>query len=559
MRCVDSRRLTGPHLLLPGEVGTGVSGAAVEVVLDPGETPFACVDTWVGRVRGLYAALGWGTLQGPLVHGARVWDARDPSVPLAPGQFAGPGLSLALVSPPDLLLAACLVAEQAVAGVVDLDALRAEAAGEANPTLRALVARAQALGVRHFHDDDGFTAGAGTATRTWALDALPDVSELDTVNVGVRIPTVLVTGTNGKTTTSRLLARMAREAGHVDGLTSSDAISVGGVVVKRGDWSGPGAARTLLRDTSVSFAVLETARGGLLRRGLAIADADVAVVTNVSDDHFGEYGIDTLAGMAEAKLSVVHGLRRGGVLVVNGGSPSLVAGLASVRETRPDVSVHVFHDRAEDGVEVDGAWIAWTEVPVTFGGAARHNVENVLAAVTAARAAGLPEAAIARALRGFAPSAEESSGRMNLVERHGVRMLVDFAHNPEGIRRLGPVVRSLAGARTLLVIGQAGDRTDALIASCAEVAAGWSCDAYVVKEIAGYLRGRTPGEVPALLARGLAASGIDATRILCAEDDVEAVHVALEWARPGDVLVLLVHERLAEVEAVIADWAGPAR
>ncbi len=558
MRPVDSRRLTGPHLLLPGVVGAGVSGAAVEVVLDPGETSEMCIDTWVARVRVLYAALGWDRLQGPLVVGARVWDERDPAAPLAPGQFVGAGLSLAFASPPDRLLAACLVAEQAVVGVTDLDAIHLEAAVEVNPALRALVAGAQARGVRHFHDDDGFTAGQGTATRSWPLDALPDRSALDAVDVGVRIPTVLVTGTNGKTTTSRLLARMARESGRVDGLTSSDAISVGGTVVKRGDWSGPGAARTLLRDTSVGFAVLETARGGLLRRGLAIADADVAVVTNVSDDHFGDYGIDTLAGMAAAKLSVVHGLRQGGTLVVNAGSAPLVAALTRVGETRPDVSIQMFEDTGADGLEVDGGWVPWTEVPLSFGGMARHNVENALAAVLAARAAGLPEGAIVSALRGFVPSAEESSGRMNLVECHGVRMLVDFAHNPEGIRSLGPVVRSLAGVRTLLVIGQAGDRTDALVLTCAEVAAAWNCDAYVVKEIAGYLRGRNVGEVPDLLARGLSGAGIDPARMLRASDDVDAVRVALEWACPGDVLVLLVHERLEEVEAMIAAWSGPA-
>ena len=539
MRRVDSRRITGPHLL------GAWPGAAVEVALDPGETPEAAREAWVARAGALVEALGWAALGCPFAWGARAWDPR-PAGAIAPGQEPGPGWSLAVAAPPDLLETACLVAEQAADGVADLEALREEQAREANPSLRTLLAHARVRGWPAFWDDEGVTLGEGVRARTWALDAVPGASELgDATPAG--IPVVLVTGTNGKTTTSRLLARMARAGGHVDALTSSDAIAVAGSVVRTGDWSGPGAARTALRDTRVTLAVLETARGGLLRRGVAVEGADVAVVTNVGADHLGEYGIDTLAGMADAKLSVALGLRAGGGLVVNAGCAPLMEGVERLRARRPDLRIVSFGDDGGAGVEIGGSWLPWSEVPLTLGGLARHNVENALGAVVAARALGISERAIAATLRTFAPSVEDSSGRTNLIAWRGRTVLVDFAHNPDGLLRLAPVVRGLPAARRCLVLGTAGDRTDAIIDACAEVAASYGCERYVVKELAGYLRGRAPGEVPARFVAGLRAHGVPAASIATAGDDVEAAREALAWSEPGDLVVLLVHERLDEV------------
>ncbi|MEN9787143.1 MAG: hypothetical protein RLZZ299_2407, partial [Pseudomonadota bacterium] len=458
MRWVDSRRITGPHLLVPGP------GAAVEIALADHEDAETAVVAVQARLEAIHRALGWVGMGVPLRLGVRGWDPRPADAPLAPGQVPGSGMSLAWCAPPDQLETACLALEMAVEDAVDLAALEASASGEANDALRRGMATAEAHGWPWMVDEDGFTIGTGRFARTWPLDALPDAF----VAPGGRIPVALVTGTNGKTTTSRLLARMVRAAGRTDGLTSSDAIAVGGNVIARGDWSGPGAARRVLRDPAVEVAVLETARGGLLRRGLALADADVAVVTNISDDHFGEYGVSTLAGMAEAKLSVAAGLRAGATLLVNAASAPLVATLPSLRARRPDLRVETFADDGGDGIDLGGTRLPWADVPVTFGGLARHNVENVHAAVAAARVLGVPERAIAQALRDFRPDLADSAGRMNLIERDGVRILVDFAHNPDGIRRLAPVVEGLGAGRRLLVIGQAGDRTDALLAAFAE-------------------------------------------------------------------------------------------
>jgi UDP-N-acetylmuramyl tripeptide synthase len=541
MRWIDSRRITGPHLLVPGP------GAAVEVALSDDETTDGAVAVVRSRLETVHRALGWGPVGEALRLGVRPWDPRPADAPLAPGQVAGAGVSLACRAPPDQLETACLALEMAVDGAVDLDALAASASAEANPALRRCVASADARGWAWMVDEDGFTLGTGRFARTWALDALPDTLAAPEG----RVPIALVTGTNGKTTTSRLIARMVRAAGLVDGLTSSDAIAVGGTVVDRGDWSGPGAARRVLRDPSVAVAVLETARGGLLRRGMALADADVAVVTNISDDHFGEYGVSTLDGMAEAKLSIAAGLRIGATLAVNARSAPLRAALPALRAQRPDLRVVSFEDDDGDGIVLGGTRVSWDEIPVTFGGRARHNVENVLAALTVARVLGVPDAAIAEALRSFRPDLADSAGRMNLIERDGVRILVDFAHNPDGIRRLAPVVAGLGAGRRLLVIGQAGDRTDALLAAFAEAAAELRCARYVVKEMESYARGRAPGEVPERLEAGLRAAGVSPEAIVRADDDVDAARQALAWAQPGDVLVLLIHADLDGVRALL--------
>jgi UDP-N-acetylmuramyl tripeptide synthase len=279
----------------------------------------------------------------------------------------------------------------------------------------------------------------------------------------------------------------------------------------------------------------------------------VAVVTNVGADHLGEYGIDTLAGMADAKLSVALGLRQGGTLVVNFGNGPLREGVERLRQRRADLRVVGFEDRGEPGVDIGGSFLPWGDVPLTLGGLARHNVENALAAIAAARALGISERAIAATLRAFAPSVEDSSGRLNLLTWRGRTVLVDFAHNPDGLTRLAPVVRGLPAQRRAVVLGTAGDRTDAILDDCAAVAAGYGCDRYVVKELAGYLRGRAPGEVPARLAEGLRKGGVPDARISFAPDDVTAAREALAWSRPGDLLVLLVHERLDEVLALLRE------
>lgn len=524
----DARRITGLHPLLDGPgVGCELLGAV------DGDRDAVCA-----RLDGIFAALGL------------------PAAPVVVRAHSR-GLSVARRAPEDALSVACGALEASLGdGPVDIEVLRRQLEAEQND---ALVALRTALGPGcSFWDDDGFTVGRGVHARTWPLGALPTLAVAQAAGGG--IPVVMVTGTNGKTTTSRMISSIARAAGRTAGHTSSDGVVVAGEAVTRGDWTGPGAARTLLRDPRVDFAVLETARGGLMRRGLAIEGVDAVVVTNISDDHLCEWGLDDLHDMAWAKLSVARALRQGGTLVINGGDDALKQALGTALVGRDDIGVRRF------GREGDDAWIAdghlmvqegadvhrllpVDEVPATLGGRARFNAENAMAAVLVARAVGLSLADIRAGLRGFRPTRDQSRGRLNhYTLPSGASAIVDYAHNPAGVRGFGPVAER--HARVLLLAGQAGDRTDALIDRYAGALAELSPAVVVIKDLPHYRRGRAPGEVGERLRRVFERAGVPDIRDV--EDEVEAAAVVLELAGPGDLCLLFVHEQLDGVEALLA-------
>jgi len=449
------------------------------------------------------------------------------------------------------------------------------------------------------------------------------------------LPVALVTGSNGKTTTTRLLAAMLRDQGHTVGYTSTDGVQVGERQVERGDWSGPLGAARVLGDSAVTAAVLETARGGLLRRGLVVRRANVAVITNVAEDHFGEYAVDTLDDLARVKGLVARALGPGGVLVLNGDDPRLSpagpegAGIPPcIRLAHPgahsdaDADAHAgagagagrgahagedagagpgAHSRADagagrgadpgarPGIEVlrfslARPWPAWLppveEIPITAGGLARYNAANALAAALAARALGVPDEGIAGTLRHFGTRPEDNPGRLVREKVGGITVFFDYAHNPAGLAGLlevargggggpaggaapqgGPVATSgpvatpgiaaSAEGRLLLLLGQAGDREDEAIRALARAAWAAHPDRVILREVEGYTRGRASGEVPAILAEELLRAGADPGRLHTCLDEREAVREALEWSRPGDLLVLPIHG-LASREYVLA-------
>lgn len=400
-------------------------------------------------------------------------------------------------------------------------------------------------------DEEGLSVGLGARCATYGVGARPRAFG----GLG-RIPVALVTGTNGKTTTTRFLASMGEAKGLKVGHTSSDGIFVAGHCVERGDWSGPGAARRVLRHGQVEFAVLETARGGMLRRGVQVDFADVAVLTNVSADHLGEWGVDTVDQMAEVKLLVADGLRQGGTLVVNADQwrwPELVSRFL---ERRPDVKVRWFsRARTADACVVGGRLMigdvdvaALETIPLTFGGRAAHNVENALAAALAGSVLGLGRAAIAAGLRAVTPDPEHSAGRANVfdvpVGGGTATVFVDFAHNAEGMRHLAALARSWSATRRLLVAGQAGDRTDALLDAFSAAALGMAPDRVYLKEMAKYLRGRQVGEVVDRMRQTFEAARIPTTAW---PDELSATDAALGDLRAGDFLLVLAHTDAAGV------------
>ncbi len=321
----DSRRLTGPNLFFDE------TGAVLET-LGPTALSSAAHAAWRERVTALRQALGW------------------PDAPLAARCHAA-GAQLALAAPAGQLFTATEVNEWAweaasglfagsAAGTGEaprFDALHppgndlghavrlfaARAAAERQPAWSALAVAAREHGVALFADDAALSLGAGKGSRTWPLSALPDPRRLRWSALH-DVPTALVTGSNGKTTTVRLIAAMLAAAGRVPGHCGTEGVVVGAAQIASGDYSGPAGARLVLRHSLVEAAVLETARGGILRRGLATGRADVAVVTNLSADHFGEYGIDNLDDLADTKLVVARALGSGGLLVLNADDPLLL-------------------------------------------------------------------------------------------------------------------------------------------------------------------------------------------------------------------------------------------
>jgi cyanophycin synthetase len=536
---------------------------------------------WRTRVEAMRSALGW----------------QDGAIDAH--AYAG-GAALALAAPRERLLAATELNEWAWQGAAlpelhlplpmapghpdTLDfasareTLRLLAAAEARPALDALVAEAERRGLPVYEDDECVTIGAGRFGRTWSREELARSTDtVDFSKLGA-VGTAVITGSNGKTTTVRLLAAMCAEAGRVAGYNCTDGVWVGGERLEQGDWSGPAGARCVLRDARVETAILETARGGLLRRGLAVARADAAIVTNVSADHFGEYGIHSLAELAQAKLVVARALGDDGLLVLNADDAELVAASAGLRCRTGWFSLDAGNPflvaaRAAgaptcaaregrlwlhtDEVESDLGLVA--AMPLTLGGVAQYNLANAAGAALVAHALGIAPADIAAVLARFGGSNSDNPGRLQRWRREGVEVLLDYAHNPDGLQGLLAMARALAPRGRLgLLLGQAGNREDEAIRALARTAAEAAPDRVVLKDLPGFLRGRAPGEVPALLLEELRRAGVDEQRLQVVLSEQEAARSLLAWAQAGDVLVLPVHGVEARDQLVAWLDAGPA-
>jgi cyanophycin synthetase len=559
VRLLDSRRLTGANLL------TDSPGAVIDVSFGDRE-PDLVIGAWKEHARRLLAELDWS------------------GSALRVRRFAG-GANLVVTAPEDGLYTATELNETAWEAARDwieggqqrlllraARQLRAEYRDEERPRMMRLLQAARERDLPVLADEDQLTIGLGRRSHSWDLYELPHPDDVDWRGLG-RIPTALVTGTNGKTTTVRLLAAIARAADSVAGVSSTDWLAMGDELLDRDDYAGPGGARRVLRDPRCELAILETARGGLLRRGLAVERADVALITNIAADHLGEFGVETIDDLADVKWSVTRALGASGTLVLNAEDPRLVAraGACDARlclfSTRPSVPAFREHvDSGGLGYTVrrgqlrrclggqETSIVAVRRVPICFGGAARHNVANVLAAVAVAEALGLATAAIAAALTAF--RSEDNPGRGNLYSVAGATVLVDFAHNPDGLAALLPMIEALPAQRRMLVIGQAGDRGDADIVDYANAAAPLRFDRVLIKRMDGHARGRAQGEVAALLRGAFREQGYAARALGLVTTELDAARAALRWARPGDLVVFLSHEKREATRAFFERRAG---
>jgi cyanophycin synthetase len=386
-----------------------------------------------------------------------------------------------------------------------------------------------------------------------------------------RIPIVAVTGTNGKTTSARMIAHIFKGMGRRVGLTTTDGILIDERLVVRADASGPRSARMVLQNPRVDFAVFEVARGGILREGLGYERNDVGVVLNVSGDHLGLRGIDTLRQLAAVKQVVIEAVPRDGCGVLNADDP-LVAAMR--RQCSGDLvyfSMQPVNELVEDHcrrggrafVLEDGRLgegivlrqgrghalvIPVSAVPASFGGRARMNLANALAAAAAAHAAGAHLHDIRAGLRSFTTSYEVAPGRLNLFELNGFRVLLDYCHNVAGMRMLGDFVERLTepppggdivAHRRVGVVASPGDRRDRDIRELGAAAAA-HFDVLIVREDVS-LRGRERGATAELLAAGAAAAMRQGARCRTVEvvlDELEAARLALDRANPGDLVVV---------------------
>ena len=420
--------------------------------------------------------------------------------------------------------------------------------------------------------------------------AKPVVDLLFPPGAASRVPIVAVTGTNGKTTTARMIAHIFKGLGRKVGMTSTDGIVIDERLVIKADASGPKSARMVLMNPRVDFAVMEVARGGILREGLGYDRNDVAVVTNVAPDHLGMGGIDTLEQLADVKAVVVEAVPRDGFAVLNADDDLVRAmrrrcsgNIIWFSLQAPGTKVRDFIDercrRGGRAVVLEptekgdmivirhgrrSMQLAWTHLlPSTFGGAAKMNVANAMAAAGAAFAAGAPLHDIRQGLRTFTTSYYLSPGRMNLLDVNNIEVVVDYCHNPPGMRMLGDFVESYSAQRAgqaelgkasrIGMIGAAGDRRDDDIRELGAIAAE-HFDVIVVREDER-LRGRAAGVAAELVAEGVRARMAEgAARCRQVEivlEELAAVRHCMARANPGDLVVLCVDKHatvLGELE-----------
>ncbi len=541
---VELRLLEGPNLYFPR--------AAVKLTLDASAVA-SCPAT---QARTLATALGLG---------------RDR--PGEPGTSQRQALTMRLLRS----LARRVAAE---AGVTRL-ALRARAGAEPEQVVLAFPwrhsGRAQVLGQEVARVlDRCLDVGDVDAVQHLIRDAAEQVAAADLgrgpAAVRPRVPVISVTGTNGKTTTTRLLAHMCMDAGLRTGWSSTDGVYVQGRLIEDGDYSGPAGGRAVLDADGVQVAVLETARGGLLLKGMGISVNDVSVVTNVTADHLGQQGIDTVDQLAEVKAIITRVTRSRGWVVLNGDDPRVLA-MRSGSPGRPfifslDPESPALREALNHGgramTVMDGALtllapgsdpvhlVPVVDVPMTLFGLSRHNLANALAGAAAGLGIGLSQDVVVNALRSFIPDADLNPGRMNTYtvplpcgpasayQSGSCTVVLDLAHNEAGLQALLEVARGMAapGSRVLLGLGAVGDRSEALLTGLGEIA-GRGADRLAIVHKDKYLRGRSREALEELLKAGAAAVGVHG--VPSHDSEVEGLTALLAGAGDGDVVALMVH------------------
>ena len=555
----SSRHLTGPNLYFhsPGTVlDVSVAGVPVEGI----------VQCWQEEVQKLLAEVDWG--QTPLT--------------VRTSQL---GASLAFCCSMDAVYAATELNEAAWNNTVSringenpenfektVAKLKASIEEESNPELLKLSDAANSHGLQLLADDDTVTLGLGVGSKSWSVNNLPTLDEVDWNSLR-NIPLALITGTNGKSTVGRLLASIVKADGKTPGLTSTDWIKVGDEILDVGDYSGPGGAREILRDQRVEFGVLESARGGMMRRGLGVTEAQAGIITNVAEEHLGEYGVRSLADLIDVKFTILRPLEiSGGILVLNADDPGLVEYSTNLKHPlcwfSLDVNSPILLKHRKEGGSVcyaDQGKIFYAqgnstnfllnvnEISFTLNGAARYNIANSLGVIALAKNLGFTDEIIVKALREFKGDLNDNPGRGNYLtlplpsanrsqdsdSEQTFQLLIDFAHNAHGLRAVCETLALLPANRRLVVAGHVGSHSDQEIREMTRVIAEIQPVYFLVPQMDDYLRGRQSGEISKLVHDELCLLGFAEENIGSAENCLEGVKLAVERVKAGDLLMLV--------------------
>ena len=548
----SSRRVTGPGLLWEKP------GAILDVFTDHFDKN-EVAEAWQQEIQTVLNAIGWTDNQLKV----RIFDT---------------GLNLAISASIDLLYSAVFVIETSwhltaskLLGETanDFDAIISDLhkviSMEQNPPVIILQKLAKQKEIDVLWDDDFVSIGHGKGSQKWGINEMPTPDQVNWDALH-NVPVALITGTNGKSTSVRLSTAIAEAADLVGGSTSTDYVKLGNDVLDYGDYSGPGGARMLLRDKRLEIAYLEVARGGILRRGLPLTQATAAMVTNIAADHLGEYGVNTVEHLADAKFAVAGTLSKDGILVLNADDDLVVNnGLKSKNNIcwfsldhnnpqiieaqktgnlccwNQDGILHYF-----DGQNVT-LKVAVADIPITMGGAARFNVHNAMGALCLAKAMNIPDDAIIKGLTTFTSTPDDNPGRCNEFVVNGARVFVDFAHNPHSINAISDMLSNLPAKQKYLLIGQAGDRSDQDIIELTQGAIRFKPDTVATMDMVEYLRGREFGETAVIIKETCIKSGIKGSSITHFSSPSEGAKFIIDQLLPGDLVLLLA---LAEREKI---------
>ncbi|HHT65774.1 MAG TPA: cyanophycin synthetase [Clostridiales bacterium] len=373
------------------------------------------------------------------------------------------------------------------------------------------------------------------------------------------VPIVSVTGTNGKTTTTRMISHILKTRGMRVGMTTTDGIYIDDNCIMKGDTTGPASAKMLLTDKSIDVAVLETARGGIIRSGLGYDLADIGVLTNISEDHIGLDGVNSLEDMLHVKSLVIEAVKSNGHVVLNADDQMVVQAAGHSKASIIYFSLQednlIVHKHISDGgiaVFLKDNYITLAtgngllkslsiiQVPSVYGGKLKYNIENCLAAFSAAYALNIPLQIIERALTSFYCNEIHNPGRFNIFNIRDFRVVVDYGHNLAGYASITEAVKKMGGSRLIGIIGAPGDRSDSSIHSMGKIA-GKSFHQIIIKEDR-VLRGRQAGEVSHLLMKGVLSSGLPKHAVTMIRNEDEALRAAIQNAAAGDIIVVFYED-----------------